>query len=281
MNPCRTYYISFAHQQVAVVSDAVEVLAPFLLSFKALLKESPTDLLATLTVEKGEDGYSLVGAEVTEADGVNLHRILQCLKFEVIHRFVQEHPELLWLHAGAAALDGFAIVLCGAWGSGKSTLVGHLCQKGWAYLSDDIVPIDLASGRLISFPLTPMMRLHEEEDDNVEYSPAEISNLNKQVVDLAENAFTADAQHIAAIVFPRFDPAAEGSVLTSIPPATAVLELLRNCLDLKYHKEKAVQYLGSLVEQLPVYMLRYKDGDAASDELILSHLNRARLPANE
>ncbi len=272
VNTERVHYISFANQEVAVLSDDPELVAPFLFSFKELLVDEPAELLATLTVVKDGEGYRVDGARLFEGERETPHGVLQCLKFEVIHRFVEVHPELLWMHAGAAAKGEQAVVLCGAWGSGKSTLVGHLCKKGWTYLSDDIVPINMADSGLISFPLTPMMRSHSQSETGVHLSPTEISSLSKLVVDLEKSAYATGAKQIASIVFPQYDPEARHMALSPIAPATATLELLRNCLNLKFHQEEAVHYLGKLVEQLPVYVLRYNQGEKAADLLMDAHM---------
>lgn len=241
-------------------------------AFKALLVEEPQDIIAELAIVKDEAGFRVEGGRMFEEGQDTPRGVLQHLKFEVIHRFVDQHPELIWLHAGAAALEDKAVMLCGAWGSGKSTMVGNLCKSGWSYLSDDIVPIHMESGRLISFPLTPMMRSHNQSDARVRLSPMEISNLDKQVVELQEDDFAQESCELAAIVFPQYDPEARDISLKPIAPATATMELLRNCLDLKFHKEEAVQYLGGLVEKLPVYLLRYNKGEKAASMLIKEHL---------
>ncbi len=265
------HYISFANQEVAIVSDFPEVIAPFLLAFESMLVEEPQEVIATLAVVKDDDGYRVDGGRMFDETQETPRGVLQHLKFELIHRFVDKHPELIWLHAGAAASEDKAIMLCGAWGSGKSTMVGNLCRKGWTYLSDDIVPVEMASNRLLSFPLTPMMRAHERRDDKVKLSPLEVSNLEKQIVELGENDIAQGTRELAAIVFPQYDPEARDISLKPIAPATATMELLRNCLDLKFHKEDAVQYLGGLVEKLPVYLLRYNDGEKAAAVLIKEH----------
>lgn len=269
--PDQKYYISFASQEVAIQSVDPEVIAPFLLAFRELLVDGPADLLGTLSIVHDGEGYRVDGAKMFEGEQESPRGVLQCLKFEVIHRFVEVHPELLWLHAGAASLDDKAIMLCGAWGSGKSTMVGNLCKKGWTYLSDDIVPVHMESGQLVSFPLTPMMRAHDAEDHATRLSADAVANLNKQVVELADEAYATREQTLAAIVFPQYDPTVSKVALTAISPAAATLELLRNCLNLKYHKEGAVQFLGTLVEKLPVYMLRYNDGEQAALLLIDAH----------
>ena len=265
------HYISFANQEVAIAADFPEVIAPFLLAFETMLVDEPNEVIARLAVVQDDEGFRVEGGRMFDEAQETPRGVLQHLKFEVIHRFVDQHPELIWLHAGAAAADGKAIMLCGAWGSGKSTMVGNLCRNGWTYLSDDIVPVEMASSRLLSFPLTPMMRSHDQEDDKIKLSPLEISNLQKLVVELGENDFAQGACDLAAIVFPQYDPQAHDISLKPIAPATATMELLRNCLDLKFHKEDAVQYLGGLVEKLPVYLLRYNDGKKAAAVLIKEH----------
>src|SRR5262245_51523735 len=55
----------------------------------------------------------------------------------VVSAFVAANPDLLWVHASAAALNGYSLLLCGAAGSGKSTLVVKLLERGWSLLGDD------------------------------------------------------------------------------------------------------------------------------------------------
>ncbi len=267
----QTHYISFAGQQVAIQSEDPEVIEPFLFAFREMLVTTPADVLATLTVCRDGEGYRVDGAKRFEGERETPRGVLQQLKFEVIHRFVDEHPELLWLHAGAAAAEDKAILLCGAWGSGKSTLVGNLCNAGWTYLSDDIVPIEMAAGQLVSFPLTPMMREHGKGEAGVQLTPVEVSNLEKQVVVLDDAAYASHNIGLAAIIFPKYDPQVTQIELRAISPASATLELLRNCLDLKFHQEEAVHFLGGLIETLPVYMLRYNDGQKAAAMLAKAH----------
>ena len=263
----RKVYVSFHGQEVAVSSPFPEVISTVEISFERLLTSKPTELLYSFRVDSGPEGYYVEGAgDLVPVDGT-LRNALQCLKFEIIHRFVGQHPEMLWLHAGSASWNGKAAILCGAWGRGKSTMVSNLCMKGWTYLSDDIVPIDMNTGKLVPFPLTPMMRTHDAEVHAEVLTPQQVSTLKKQLIALEDNAIAQENVTPFAVIFPRYTPDAPIE-LTSFAPAPATLELLQNCLNLKYHKEEAVRYLGQLVEQYPVYGLQYDDGDKASDEII-------------
>jgi hypothetical protein len=66
------------------------------------------------------------------------------------------------LHAGAVAVNGRAFAFAGSGGLGKSTLAGALMRSGCDFLSDDVLPLDLSSGRIFALPSAPKMRLWED-----------------------------------------------------------------------------------------------------------------------
>jgi HprK-related kinase A len=62
----------------------------------------------------------------------------------------------LLLHASAVEKDGpdgpRALIMTGASGSGKSTLAAMLGHKGWRFMGDEFVLIDLVTGEAVPFP---------------------------------------------------------------------------------------------------------------------------------
>lgn len=58
----------------------------------------------------------------------------------------------LLLHASAVEKDGKALIMTGASGSGKSTLAAMLGHKGWRFMGDEFVLIDLVTGAAVPFP---------------------------------------------------------------------------------------------------------------------------------
>lgn len=58
----------------------------------------------------------------------------------------------LLLHASAVEKDGKALIMTGASGSGKSTLSAMLGCKGWRFMGDEFVLLDLVSGEAVPFP---------------------------------------------------------------------------------------------------------------------------------
>ncbi len=58
----------------------------------------------------------------------------------------------LLLHASAVEKNGKALIMTGASGSGKSTLAAMLGHKGWRFMGDEFVLIDLITGEAVPFP---------------------------------------------------------------------------------------------------------------------------------
>ncbi len=66
------------------------------------------------------------------------------------------------LHASAIATSRGAVAILGPSGSGKSSLAAELVDRGYRLFSDDVLAIDLAEGRIISFPAPAVMNLPAE-----------------------------------------------------------------------------------------------------------------------
>lgn len=63
------------------------------------------------------------------------------------------------LHGSAVVIDGVAVATIGPSGAGKSTTAAALLRHGAGLLSDDVVVIDDANGRLMALPTESRLRL--------------------------------------------------------------------------------------------------------------------------
>lgn len=265
----QTLYIGFGGCQVAACSNGLEVLAQLRHSFCHMLEPEPTRTVACLEVQWRDGRYRVAGIADAWIEHDSLANTVECLRYEVVLRLIQVHPGLMWFHAGAAAYQGSVVIMLGSWGRGKSTLVTRLCANGWTYLSDDIIPLDPNSGKVIPFPLTPMVR----EDLGKEVPSERLSELSKTVVNLQPETVCREAMPINALVFPVYS---YHSPTTLLPcsPAPAALELLQNCLNFTCHREAAVRYVCDLVKRVPTFRLTYNSsGKLAADLIAQAHEN--------
>jgi len=204
---------------------------------------------------------------------------IAALRHEVLIRLMELRPDLLWLHAGAAQAEGSAVLACGPWGSGKSSLTAALCAMGWGYLSDDIVGIDLSRKLAVPFPITPLVRL---PDGN---SPPSLGSLGleKRQVALRPDQVSRTPAPIASLAFVSHAHGAEVS-LSRCSPGRAALKLLQSCMNFADHGERAVEFVCSLVKTVPAYDLSFGDPYCAAEALAALHtapppLNSEHSPA--
>ncbi|MFM2129636.1 MAG: hypothetical protein RL477_1182 [Pseudomonadota bacterium] len=78
---------------------------------------------------------------------------------EVIMAMSAEAPDTLFLHAGAAVVNGRLIVYPARGKTGKSTLTAQLAAQGARVFSDDVVPVSLDTRRARALGIEPHLRL--------------------------------------------------------------------------------------------------------------------------
>ncbi len=259
-NAHKILYVAFNGHQVAVSSNVPEVIELVKHEFRKMLEPEPGRIIGRLEVFKESEKYYLAGNNLDSETYRSLDDIVKWFTQEVIHYMTLANPDLLWLHAGAAAYRDNAVLFPGAWGQGKSTLVTSLCEIGWAYLSDDIVPIDMNSGWIIPFHRTPTIR----KNSGQVMQSHRLAELQKVEIKLNHEQICRKPVKIMAIVFPIYD---HGTSARIIPhsPAAAAMELLNNCLNFEKHGEEAVRYICGLVEYFPVSSLYYGNGKSAAE----------------
>jgi hypothetical protein len=265
-------HIAFNDHQVVVHSDTPEVLAGLTPIFREMLVAEPAGKVAgRLEVRRHHDTYQLQGQRETRLQEGSLAEVLQCLQYEISLQLIQARPELLWLHAGAAAYQGQGVIIAGVSGRGKSTLVTQLCAQGWAYLSDDVLPLDRKQHKILPFPQMPWVRT----DLKQEIPPDQVQQLKKSAVEIKPEAVCRQSVPITALIFPVYNLKLP-THLAPCSPAAAILELLQNCLNFVNHKEEAVAYLCDLTKQIPSFRLSFNSGRQAA-ALITQYCQEGRL----
>jgi hypothetical protein len=261
----QTLYVGFDGLDVAVASDEPDVLAGLRNTFSSMLAPQAPRVVGRIDVWRRGGRYHAAGHVGGDLEEASLADVLRVVRFSVIQLLIQARPDLLWLHAGAAASDARAILLPGGRGRGKSTLVASLCARGWTYVSDDIVPVHPGSRQAMPFPLTPARRLFPGR----EMPEAWLRESHKVAVSVLPGRTCREPVPVGAVVFPCYGVGARAE-LTPCPPAQTTLELLRQCWNFAHHREAAVRCLCRWSGQVPAYRLTFSDGDRAADLLVRS-----------
>jgi hypothetical protein len=116
-----------------------------------------------LTVD-GEVRLAMAGNHIQVApplEGVQAQLLASfALPFILAH---QRGADVLVLHAAAAAKDGAAVLLAGEGGSGKSTALVGLVERGWTSISEDLCAVELSKKTPTVWPGPPWVRIRSTE----------------------------------------------------------------------------------------------------------------------
>jgi hypothetical protein len=251
--------IAFSHHTVVVRSEHPEVMGPLEGIFAMMRPRSSGHTMAELIVRRQNGCYTVRGnAGVILEDG-SLVDAVRCVRDSAIQLLIDARPNLLWLHAAAAAFGGRAVLFPGVSGGGKSTLVTHLCARGWSYLSDEFAPLDPLSHAVLPFALAPTVR-HDPGQD----MPPEWLQRPKTGVGLRPGIWCRGPTPVAAVVRPTYWRDGEAALSVSSPAMTA-LHLLEQCRNFPRLGEVAVDAVCALVRRVPGFSVSFADSEAGAD----------------
>jgi hypothetical protein len=110
---------------------------------------------------------------------------------------------ILPLHASAVEVANNGILICGASGSGKSTMAAGFLRRGYRLISDDVSALGLDDdGKVVVYPAYPQQKLWQDTLDNLEISPANLVKLRYYESKYAlsrQESFCDQARYVRAI----------------------------------------------------------------------------------
>lgn len=223
-----------------------------------------TRCVGGVALEDGEGGgWRVVPEEERYPATDRLPDALGLAKRAVVDRFVGARPDLVWLHAGAVCHGDRALVFAGGWGSGKTTFVTALAERGWKYLSDDVVAVDPAADRVLPFPLAPQPRT----SPGAEVAKERVRDLPRRIVRLDADRIREEPARIAAFVLPVHDPDGDGEPVP-VDPVQAAMQLASHRLD-RDPGGASFRHIARLAGSLPAFRVQYSETGPAVDALSL------------
>lgn len=178
--------------------------------------------------------------------------------------FVAAHPDLIWLHASAASVDGAAVLLAGPAGAGKSTLLVHLVNRNWDLLADDAVAVRPPLGDALPLPFSPEMRV--ASCDEFDQNGAGFLGQSKTLATIPSTRVASKPAAVRAIVFPEYARDESRPIITPLSVVSAAQALATQVVGGRQSGRKVTE-LFHLARAIPAYRLRYGDSAAAAGEL--------------
>ena len=161
---------------------------------------------------------------------------------DILDSFIREHiaceaPDHVFVHAGAVAVEGVAVLFPGASFTGKSTLVAELVRAGATYMSDEYAVLD-AAGTVTAYPRPISIRVPGSE------------SLELDATGLGE-VDAGDPLAVGVVVVTQFEP---GGVWQPQPlsPGTGAMRLFANSITAAKRPEQALSAIGNAVERAVV-----------------------------
>ena len=178
---------------------------------------------------------------------------------------IEAHHDKLVLHAGAYVSDGYSVLVAGASGRGKSSLVASFDQAGLPLLGDDAMIISFADGIARARPVYPSLRLLP---DSIEALMPEIITAGpiahysrKERIDVAGNRQGASEPLPVRAIFAIAEPSPHAIQIRRLPPGKACIELLANSFALDpsdtSRARQRMEQASKLLRQAPAFELAY------------------------
>jgi len=252
----QTVHVCFAASCITVTSTAAPIIRQLAANFEPMLAVAPKGRVAgffEVTEERG--GWVIDGSDSSCEHFRSVESTVRALYHMVLKVFINSRRDLLWLHAGAASLAGRAIVFCAPSGQGKSTIVAELLDRGWAYCSDEIVPIDPLAATVLPFPLCPYKRVSPVRG----YVREGHRMLNKIRVKLEQVDISPVPVPLARIFFLRYSVQDLRTSLVDRTSGEALVELLTNSLTPSESRGREIQQLSSVLCRVPSTYVHYSD----------------------
>jgi hypothetical protein len=175
------------------------------------------------------------------------------------------HPKIDWLammHGGGIARGNAGFAIPGACGSGKTTLIAYLlANKGYTYISDDLIALAAPDGRIVPWPL-PLGPKEGSWDLLSEWYP-DLPSAPKYRTQLGDarqiqpppNAWDTEPPLLRGFIFPRYIAGATAKLIR-LTPFEALQRLMGDRIWLGYPMtERRVSAFLAWLDNTPAYFI--------------------------
>lgn len=193
--------------------------------------------------------------------------LVRCLEGTITHRLTRSLTHYHLFHAGAVARNGRGVLLPGASGAGKSTMVGALALAGFDYCSDEVAVVgpDLRLRpfpRVISLKSGGWHRLQADFPDACErqlvFGSSAANNWFLKPEQVPSEEQSREGHEVSFILLPNAAQPGRG-VLQRLPKSDAVTRMVEQSMDLALRGAKGLNVIVDLVRRAECYALDTTD----------------------
>jgi hypothetical protein len=171
-----------------------------------------------------------------------------------------EQRGLMVLHGSAVMVNGKGIAFLGEKGSGKSTFALHFQKRGYGLLTDDLVPIAIEGGEVLTVSGFPQIKLWLDAAESAGLDPSSTPRFSKFIDKRSykcPDGFSRDRVRLGAIYI--LTEAAETKI-ERLELSNAFIELTRHAYLGRYsgatgRKAEHFKKCGSIVGSVPIFRL--------------------------
>ena len=248
-------------------SDQIVDLLDFL--FSDLEPKAMPNLDASFRVEllPQQTAWRLTRENAELISDCALNDLGNILAGEVLFSLIEHNHTGLAIHAGLVSANQRSMLLPADSGSGKSSVTAWLLTQGWHYHTDELVLIDLNSGKLDAFtrPLnikpSGLKAISDIIDLKKIQSDLLVCNLATMIPHRLVNPnFSRVIPELKLIVFPQYNPDTVPDI-KRLSGAEAGLELMRSNVIARNLPGHGFGTVTKLVKNVPAYRLHYRHFD--------------------
>jgi hypothetical protein len=232
------------------VLDEIEPLLPP--GWRPARPEDAPERLGLLREEDGTYSVYLGIRRVSEDQGLKLSLVV--LDGQIRGHVALYSPHMTFIHAGAVAHDGVAMIFPGKSFSGKTSLVSALVRAGATYLSDEFAV--LGEDGLVHPYAKPLSLRAESGTSQVDQHVSELGGVAG-----------VDAQPLGVAVVTTYRPGAEWRP-TRLTPGEGALALLSNAVPARQRPRETMQAITRLLQNAVVLQGERGEADELADELL-------------
>ncbi|MEI6137632.1 MAG: hypothetical protein WCP85_00120 [Mariniphaga sp.] len=88
---------------------------------------------------------------------------------------------MLPLHGSSFVYNGKGVVICGASGAGKSSVVASFCQNGGIFINDDITPLNITDNETTIVPIRTRLKLWDDTLEKLNLTDMDLEKIRPTI----------------------------------------------------------------------------------------------------